>query len=137
MKQPPILSAEEARGLIRLTSPYPFDQTVGRLEAAIREAGVNLFCVVDHRAEGERVGLALRPTIVFVFGNPVAGTPVMVAAPTAAIDLPLKALVWQADDGQVWVACNDAQYLAARHDIPAELVKNVGAAARLIQLALA
>jgi uncharacterized protein (DUF302 family) len=137
MKEPPILSAEEGRGLIRLSSPHSFEHTVGRIEAVLREAGVSIFGVVDHSGEAERAGLSLRPTRLFLFGNPAAGTPVMVAAPTAAIDLPLKALVWQADDGQVWVAYNGPTYLAARHDIPPELVKGIGAAEPLIQMALA
>jgi uncharacterized protein (DUF302 family) len=129
--------SSEKSGLVRLRSSYAFEQTVGRIEAVLREAGVNVFCVIDHSAEADRVGLTLRPTRLFLFGNPAAGTPLMVAAPTAAIDLPLKALVWQADDGVVWVAYNSPEYLRGRHDIPPNLVKTAAAAESLIQMALA
>jgi uncharacterized protein (DUF302 family) len=97
-----ILEAKD--GLVQLGSPYTFDQTIGRIEAQLREADISIFCVVDHSGEAERAGLTLRPTKLIVFGNPGAGTPVMAAAPTVAIDLPLKALVWRDDAGQVWVS---------------------------------
>jgi uncharacterized protein (DUF302 family) len=129
-------TADDERGLVRLSSPYTFDQTVGRIEAVLRDGNVNVFCVIDHSGEAERAGLSLRPTRLFMFGSPVAGTPVMVASPTAGLDLPLKALVWQADDGQVWVSYNSPDYLARRHDIPPELARNISAAESLLQMAL-
>jgi uncharacterized protein (DUF302 family) len=136
MERMPMGITEDERGLVELSSPYSFDQTLGRIEAVLREADVNLFCVVDHGGEAERAGLTMRPTKLLLFGNPVAGTPVMVASPTAGLDLPLKALVWQAEDGQVWVAYNSPAYFQRRHGIQPDLVTNISAAESLLQMAL-
>ena len=125
------------RGIVSLSSPYSVDETLARIENALREAGVTLFCVVDHSGEAERAGLRMAPTKLVIFGNPAAGTPVMVAAPSAAIDLPLKALVWQDDRGRVWVSYNNPDCLRSRHGVPDDLVKNIGAAGPLIRKALA
>jgi uncharacterized protein (DUF302 family) len=125
------------RGLVKVSSAYSVEETLARIENALREAGVTLFCVVDHSGEAERAGLRMAPTKLVIFGNPAAGTPVMVAAPSVAIDLPLKALVWQDDGGRVWVSYNSPDYLRSRHGVPEDLVKNIGAAGRLIQKALA
>src|SRR5271155_4270693 len=98
-------------GLIHLRSPYSFPETLKRLESVLREHGLTVFCRVNHSSEAEKVGLKMRPTLLIIFGSPKAGTPMMVAAPTLAIDLPLKALVWEGTDSQVWLSYNDPEYL--------------------------
>ncbi len=98
---------------------------------AIGAAGAALFTVVDHSGEAARAGLSLRDTKLLIFGNPKGGTPVMVAAPLAAIDLPLKLLVWQDDEGAVWMSHIDPQWLADRYGLTADLTAPLGAAAAL------
>ncbi len=112
-------------GLIHLESKHSLDETLQRLEALLRQQGVQIFARIDHSGEAQKVGQTLRPTKLLIFGNPRTGTPVMQAAPTVAIDLPLKALLWQDDDGRVWLTYNDPAYLQLRHDIPPELVQNL------------
>jgi len=123
-------------GMISRSSKYPVAETVTRIEDVLKAKGVTVFARIDHRAEAEKAGLKMRPTQLLVFGNPKAGTPVMNAAPSAAIDLPLKALVWEDEQGKVWVAYNSPDYLKQRHGIPGDLVKNLGAAGPLIDQAL-
>jgi uncharacterized protein (DUF302 family) len=89
---------------------------------------VTLFALVDHSGEAAKAGLAMRNTKLLIFGSPAAGTPVMLATPSIAIDLPLKILVWEDGDGAAWLSWNSADYLAQRHGVPAELVKNISAA---------
>jgi uncharacterized protein (DUF302 family) len=98
---------------------------VARLEAALRAHNLTLFATLDHSGEAARVGLTLRPTKLLIFGSPTAGTPLMVASPLLALDLPLKALVWQDDAGQTLVSYIDPAYLAARHHIPDALQPNI------------
>lgn len=123
-------------GMVSKSSKYPVAETVTRIEGALKAKGVTVFARIDHSAEAEKAGLKMRPTQLLVFGNPKAGTPVMNAAPSAAIDLPLKALVWEDEQGKVWVAYNSPDYLKQRHGIPDDLVKNLGAAGPLIDQAL-
>jgi uncharacterized protein (DUF302 family) len=104
-------------GLITLRSSHDFVTTFDRLAAALDSKGITVFARIDHAAGAASVGLALRPTTVVVFGNPAAGTPLMQAAQTAGIDLPLKALVWQDADGTVNLTYNDPAWVAARHAI--------------------
>ncbi len=101
------------------------DQTVHRLEEILRARGIKQFALVDRSGEAEQVGMQMRPTELFVFGNPKAGTPLMVATPSRALDLPLKVLVSEDADGKVWISYNDPAYLAARHGLPAELLHNI------------
>jgi uncharacterized protein (DUF302 family) len=101
------------------------DRTIERLEETLQAKGIQLFALVDHSGEAEKAGLHMPPTKLLIFGNPKAGTPLMLAAPTTAIDLPLKILVWQDRDDKVWVSYNGAGYLQARHGFPPELVKNI------------
>jgi uncharacterized protein (DUF302 family) len=121
-----------AEGIITVASPYTVDETVERLEAAIRARGLTLFATVDHSGEAARVGLTLRPTKLLIFGSPVAGTPLMVAAPLLALDLPLKALVWQDDTGRVRVSYNSPAYLGQRHHLPEALLPNIAGIEPLI-----
>jgi uncharacterized protein (DUF302 family) len=113
------------------------EDTVERLAEAIRAAGAKLFAVADHSEEAEKAGLSLRPTKLLIFGNPVGGTPAMVAAPLTAMDLPLKVLVWQDDAGVVWLSHLDAAWLAGRHGLTAELAAPLAAAGKLAAKAAA
>lgn len=124
------------RGLIRFRSERPVPETVALLQGALESRGIKIFTVLDHSGEAEKSGMVMRPTQVIVFGSPKAGTPLMVAAPSLAIDLPLKALVAEEDDGSVWVSLNDPAYLQARHGFPQELIGNLAGAGTLIQRAL-
>jgi uncharacterized protein (DUF302 family) len=119
------------RGIADVPSHHSVDETVERLQNILRERGLTLFALVDHSGEAEKVGLHMPPTKLVIFGSPKGGTPLMIAAPSAAIDLPLKILVWQDGDGKTWVSYNTPQYLQKRHGFPAELVKNIAAVAAL------
>jgi uncharacterized protein (DUF302 family) len=112
-------------GLITKPSAHSVDETVEALLSALRARGVSLFALVDHGGEAAKVGLSMPPTKLLIFGSPKAGTPLMLAAPTCAIDLPLKILVWQDAGGEVWVTFNSSAYLAERHGLPQELMQNV------------
>jgi len=125
----------DAKGLIRIASRYDFNETVGRLQAAFGEKGLQIFAVIDHAGEAAKAGLAMKPTKVLIFGSPKSGTPLMVAAPSLAIDLPLKALVAEGADG-VSVTYNDPEYLRQRHGFPAELTNNLAGAGALIAKAV-
>ena len=114
-------------GLIHVPSQHSVDDTVQRLEALLSEKDIKLFAVVDHSGEAAKAGLQLRPTRLLIFGNPKGGTPLMQATPSVAIDLPLKALVWQDDDGKVWLSYNDPAYLQRRHGIPEQMLTNLSA----------
>jgi len=119
-------------GLVQVPSRYSVEETLRRLEAAFAAKGLQVFAIVDHSGEAEKVGLKMRPTTVVIFGSPKAGTPLMVAAPSLAIDLPLKALVAEAAEGKVSVTYNSPQYLKERHGVPDELIKNLAGAAVVI-----
>ncbi|MEO8660518.1 MAG: DUF302 domain-containing protein [Bryobacteraceae bacterium] len=122
-------------GIVTLPGRHSVEQTVSKLVDILRGKGVKLFAVIDHSGEAQQVGLQLRPTKLLIFGNPQVGTPLMVASPTIAIDLPLKILVWQDDDGQVQVSYNRVSYLQARHSLPAELAPNISTVEALAALA--
>jgi uncharacterized protein (DUF302 family) len=115
----------QSNGLLRRVSKYPVDETVQRLKAAVAHHGLQLFALIDHSGEAEKVGLKMRPTKLLIFGSPKGGTPVMVASPSLAIDLPLKILVAEDEAGEVWITYNDPLYLQQRHGIPGELVNNI------------
>jgi uncharacterized protein (DUF302 family) len=123
-------------GLIQVASRYGVEETVRRLQAAFASNGLQVFSVVDHGGEAEKLGLKMRPTKVVIFGSPKAGTPLMVAAPSLAIDLPLKALVAEDADAKVWVTYNNPEYLKERHRVPEELINNLAGAGRVIAKAV-
>jgi uncharacterized protein (DUF302 family) len=123
-------------GLVTLPSLYSVVETISRLETILREKGVTVFECIDHSAEAEKVGLKMRPTQVLIFGSPKIGTPWMVAAPSVAIDLPLKALVAEDDHGNVSLSYNAPEYLQQRHGVPPELIKNIAGVATLLQRAV-
>ena len=124
-----------ADGIISKPSNHSVDQTVDKLKSILETRGVTLFALVDHSGEAAKAGLNMRPTKLLVFGNPRAGTPVMLAAPSIAIDLPLKILVWEDDRGRVWLSYNDPAYLQRRHGVPRQLLQNIAAAETLAALA--
>ena len=129
------MSEELARGIVELPSRHSVDETVRRLSDLLQARGIKLFLVVDHSAEAAGAGLAMPPTKLVIFGSPKAGTPLMLAAPTAAIDLPLKVLVREDAEGRVWVGYNTPEYLRARHGFPEDLVQNVAAVEALARAA--
>lgn len=96
-----------------------------KLKAILQSKGVTLFALVDHSGEAEKVGMQMRPTKLLIFGSPKAGTPLMLTAPSLAIDLPLKILIWEDNDGKVWISYNSPDYLKERHGVPAELLPNI------------
>jgi uncharacterized protein (DUF302 family) len=104
-----------ADGVIAIKSPHAAKETTDRLEAVLKQKGMTIFARVDHAAGAAKIGRPLRPTELLVFGNPQGGTPFIECSQTVGIDLPLKALVWQDESGQVWIGYNDAGYLAQRH----------------------
>jgi uncharacterized protein (DUF302 family) len=122
----------QANGLVQIASRYSAEKTVRRLEAAFAEKGLQVFALIDHSGEAEKAGLKMRPTKVLIFGSPKGGTPLMVAAPSLAIDLPLKALVAEDAEGKVSVTYNDPEYLKARHGVPEDLIKNLAGAGAVI-----
>jgi uncharacterized protein (DUF302 family) len=121
------MASNPEHGIVTIPSHKSVDQTVEHLEQILQAKGVKLFAVVDHSGEAEKAGLNMRPTRLLIFGNPKAGTPLMIASPSIAIDLPLKALVWEDADGKVWISYNAPAYLQARHGLPRELVQNIAA----------
>jgi len=130
------MSASSENGLIHLDSKHSVDETLQRLQALLQEKNIKVFTLIDHSGEAVRAGLAMRPTKLLIFGNPKGGTPLMQAAPTTAIDLPLKALVWEDVDGNVKLTYNDPTYMQQRHNIPAELVPNIAGVSGLLEKAV-
>jgi uncharacterized protein (DUF302 family) len=120
-------------GLVQVASRYSVDESVQKLRAAFVAKGMQVFAVIDHSGEAEKVGLKMRSTKVLIFGSPKGGTPLMVAAPSLAIDLPLKALVAEDAAGKVSVTYNSPEYLQERHGVPADLIKNLAGAGVLIE----
>jgi uncharacterized protein (DUF302 family) len=112
-------------GIADLASSHSVDQTVLRLKEILDAKGVTLFALFDHSGEAEKVGLTMPPTKLLIFGSPKAGTPLMLAAPSVAIDLPLKILVREDTSGKVWISWNSPEYLRERHGFPEELLKNI------------
>ncbi|MDJ0872682.1 MAG: DUF302 domain-containing protein [Gammaproteobacteria bacterium] len=108
-------AAHAAEGLVTVRSAHSVDGTMQRLVAALEEKGMRIFARVNHTEGARRVGQKLPPTQLLIFGNPKSGTPLMQCSPSAAIDLPQKALVWEDDDGQVWLGYNAPAYLSRRH----------------------
>jgi len=119
------MTSNRDTGIASIPSNRSVDQTVQKLEEMLQAKGVKLFALVDHSGEAERAGMEMRPTKLLIFGNPKAGTPLMIASPSSAIDLPLKILVWEDSNGKVWISYNSPAYLQARHNLPQHLVQNI------------
>lgn len=120
-----------SNGIVNELSNHSVDGTVERLKAMLQASGAVLFGLVDHGGEAEKVGLEMKPTKLLIFGNPKAGTPLMLASPSAAIDLPLKMLVWEDAAKKVWISYNSPEYLQKRHGFPEDLLPNISALRKL------
>ena len=122
-----------SHGIINKRSRHPVDETVEKLKGILQARGITLFAVIDHSGEADKAGIRMKPTKLLIFGNPKAGTPVMLAAPTSAIDLPLKILVWENSKGKVWLSYNSPGYMGERHGVPEQLLSNLAVAGKLAQ----
>jgi uncharacterized protein (DUF302 family) len=125
-----------AEGILTRASPFSVQETLEHLLGAIQSHNLHLFAYIDHSGEARRVGLTMQEAHVLIFGNPKGGTPLMVASPLLALDLPLKVLVWQSEDQRVWVSYTDPAYLKARYSIPQELIGNIAGVGALLEQAL-
>ena len=112
-------------GIVRIASAHSFDETFASLESAVESRGLMVFVTIDFDEDAERAGLKMKPTRLLIFGNPKAGTPLMEAAPSVALDFPLKILVAEDSSGKAWVSYNSPEYLRIRHGIPEDLLKNI------------
>ncbi len=126
----------QPEGIVTLASPFSVEETIARIEAAITGHGLMLFAHIDHTGAAASVGLKMQPAHVLIFGSPRSGTPLMIASPLLALDLPLKALVWQDEAGQTLVSYTSPTFLAQRYTIPSELVKNIAGVDQLLMSAL-
>lgn len=127
--------SEQSNGLAHLECRRSVAETMTRLELLLKEHSLRVFARIDHSAAAAEAGLKMRPTQVLVFGNPVGGTPLMIAAPTLAIDLPFKALVWEDDAGKVWLTYNTPEYLINRHGVPESQARNLSKLVNLLNTA--
>jgi uncharacterized protein (DUF302 family) len=122
-------------GIVTRPSVHSVDETIEKLKSMLQAKGVTLFALVDHSGEAAKAGMDMPPTKLLIFGDPKAGTPLMLAAPSIALDLPLKILVSETTDGKVWFSYNDAAWLQARHDLPDEFLPVLGGVAVLAEKA--
>jgi uncharacterized protein (DUF302 family) len=116
---------KKKNGIVDVPSNHSVDETVERVKTILQAKGITLFALIDHSGEAEKVGMRMPPTKLLIFGSPKAGTPLMLAAPSIAIDLPLKVLVWQDGQGKVWLSYNSPEYLKERHGLPQDLLPNI------------
>ena len=119
------MDSNSENGIATIRGHQSVDETVERLKGILQAKGVKLFALVDHSGEAEQAGMKMLPTKLLIFGSPKAGTPLMIASPSVAIDLPLKILVWEDGDGVVQISYNAPAYLQARHGLPPDLVQNI------------
>ena len=119
------MSITTENGIVTLASNHSVNETVDKLKGILQAKGVMLFALIDHSGEAEKVGMTMHPTKLLIFGSPKAGTPLMQAAPSVAIDLPLKILIAEDETGKVWISYNSPEYLADRHALPSELLQNI------------
>lgn len=124
---------EPREGLVSRKSRHSVDELVSRLQHLFQERAIKLFALVDHSGEAASVGLQMRPTKLLIFGNPKGGTPLMLASPSIAIDLPLKILVAEDEQGETWISYNTPEYLQARHGLPPELLQNIAVVEKLAE----
>ena len=129
------MSTATANGIISKVSHHSVEQTVERIKAILQSKGATLFAEIDHSGEAEKVGMKMPPTKLLIFGSPKAGTPLMLAAPSVAIDLPLKMLVSQDSQGKVWISYNSPEYLQTRHGFSENLIPNIAIVGALAQKA--
>ncbi len=125
------MTSGKSNGIIDKRSIHSVGETVEKLKGILQAKGVSLFALVDHSGEAEKAGLKMRPTKLLIFGSPKAGTPLMLAAPSVAIDLPLKILIWEDGQGAVWLSYNSPAYLQERHGFPPDLLPNISGVEQL------
>jgi uncharacterized protein (DUF302 family) len=118
-------------GMVHLATSQSVEDVLAKLQTILETKGIPVFALIDHSGEAAKVEMEMRPTKLLIFGKPKGGTPLMLAAPTIAIDLPLKILIWEDDQGKTWVTYNTPEYLADRHQLPADLIQNIGFLATL------
>jgi uncharacterized protein (DUF302 family) len=121
------MTLANSNGIVNIQTAHSVDQAVERIESLLKGKEITLFAVIDHSGEAEKAGMQMPSTKLLIFGSPRAGTPVMLAAPSIAIDLPLKILVWEDAQGKVWLSYNSPEYLQQRHAVPQELLQNIAA----------
>ena len=119
------MTSEIDKGIVEIPSHHSVDETVSKLKAILEAKGVTVFALIDHSGEAEKAGLKMPPTKLLIFGNPKGGTPLMLEAPSSAIDLPLKILIREDNGGKVWVAYNSPEYLQKRHGFAQALLPNI------------
>jgi uncharacterized protein (DUF302 family) len=127
------ITADSHPGVVRIASRHSVPETVNRLEGLLKERAILVFARIDFSADAARAGLTMRPEQLLIFGNPKAGTPLMVAEPTAGLDLPLKALVWEDTDGKAWIGYNDPAYIVQRHGLNPAQSANLAAVVPLLE----
>lgn len=132
----PLTAISGDNGIVSKPSPYPVSDTIDRIAAVAQQKGLTVFARIDHSGEAEKIGLKMRPTQLLIVGSPKAGTPLMTASPSLALDLPLKALAWEDQDGKVWVSYNSPEYLQKRHAVPGDLAKALSGIANLVDAAV-
>ncbi len=125
------MESQEISGIVTRPSNHSVGETIARLQTMLHAKGVAVFALIDHSGEAAKVGMKMPPTKLLIFGNPKAGTPLMLAAPSIAIDLPLKILVWEDAAGKAWISFNSVEYLRDRHHLPQELAQNIAIVATL------
>jgi uncharacterized protein (DUF302 family) len=133
----PAIAEERAAGIVDVASHHSVSQSLDRLESIVKAKAIIVFARIDHSGEAAKVGLSMRPAVLLIFGNPKAGTPLMKASPSMALDLPLKVLAWEDEKGRVWLSYNSPTYLQKRHGLGEELVKNIAGIRSLVEWAAA
>jgi uncharacterized protein (DUF302 family) len=126
----------QSNGLTQVASPYSVEETLQRLESILVARGLQIFALIDHSGEAQKVGMQMRPTKLLIFGSPKAGTPLMLASPSIAIDFPLKALISEDEKGKTWITYNSPQFLQQRHSVPEDLIKNIAGVGTLVAKAV-
>lgn len=129
-------AAHAGGNLVTKPSKYSVHETIDRIEKAVTAKGMKIFARIDHSGEAKHVGLDMKPTVLLIFGQPKGGTALMVARPTAAIDLPMKALAWEDQEGKVWLTYNTPGLLQERHEMPADLAARLNPVGQLLEQAV-
>ena len=128
--------ARSEKGMVHVPSKYSVEETRQRLESLVKSRGLTVFALIDFTGDAAKVGLRMRPTQLLIFGNPKAGTPLMIASPSIALDFPLKAVAWEDGDGNVCLSYNAPEYLKERHGVPTDLLKNISGIGALVEEAV-
>jgi uncharacterized protein (DUF302 family) len=128
------MPSSQNAGIVDIPANHSVDAMVEKLKGILQAKGVTLFALVDHSGEAEKAGMKMRPTKLLIFGNPKAGTPLMLAAPSSALDLPLKILLWEDAHGKTWASYTSPACLQERHNLPQELLANIAVVEALARM---